>query len=473
MKFSKSIITFFSFFTIIVSGQVGVNTTTPDPSSVLDITSTTQGVLTPRMTTIQRIAISNPAEGLLVFDTDEDVFYFFDGGSWVPLEGAISRTNYKLVKSEADLPTPSGGVITLDEDTFYEINGMITLSNSIDINGAYIAGLDTNEDILLRVGGTIFSGSNGGSLRNLTLTAPGGSVFNLNNTSNDKILVLQDNIIANSNSVGLIKGYAVVFSNVIQYSGNTSGIVYEDIADLLLSNQGWFSNNGGAYETFSGTFDLIEKVSGFSIVNIGNYGIDVSSNPVVGTGVISSCVFSGPSNSYVNKYTGLPNPNYNFSNDWFINCPGLVLESDWVATGDVNLSAPVGSGFTTTFTGTGDSSRKKLEGTTSSNHLFRFSASGNNKIIYEGNKLRNFLITASLSFQGDNNNTVFVFYIAKNGTVLEETRVFREVGENDDVGALAIIGSIEMAPTDFIELWAERYSGAGNLSTVSLNLVAR
>ena len=72
--------------------QVGIGTITPDASSMLDITSTTKGMLAPRMTSVQRIAITTPVKGLLVFDTDENTFYFYDGGSWVKLivENSIS-----------------------------------------------------------------------------------------------------------------------------------------------------------------------------------------------------------------------------------------------------------------------------------------------------------------------------------------------------------------------------------------------
>ena len=45
--------------------QVGIGTTSPDVSSVLDLTSTTQGVLTPRMTTVQRNAISSPGRRII------------------------------------------------------------------------------------------------------------------------------------------------------------------------------------------------------------------------------------------------------------------------------------------------------------------------------------------------------------------------------------------------------------------------
>jgi len=46
--------------------SVGINTTSPDASAALDVTSTTQGILVPRLTTAQRTAVSGPATGLLV-----------------------------------------------------------------------------------------------------------------------------------------------------------------------------------------------------------------------------------------------------------------------------------------------------------------------------------------------------------------------------------------------------------------------
>ena len=98
-----------------------------------------------------------------------------------------------------------------------------------------IVKLDTNEDILVRVGGTIFTGATGGSISNLTLTAPGGTVFNLSG-ANTQNLIFRDSIVANSGSVGTISGFGLVFLSVVQYSGNTNGITYNNITDLLMSN---------------------------------------------------------------------------------------------------------------------------------------------------------------------------------------------------------------------------------------------
>ena len=50
-----------------VNAQIGIGTTTPNASAVLDITSTTQGLLLPRMTQAQRNVILTPAQGLMIF----------------------------------------------------------------------------------------------------------------------------------------------------------------------------------------------------------------------------------------------------------------------------------------------------------------------------------------------------------------------------------------------------------------------
>ncbi|MDQ2769447.1 MAG: hypothetical protein M3Y54_02975, partial [Bacteroidota bacterium] len=62
--------------------QVGINTPTPNASSVLDLVSTSKGLLVPRMTTAQRTAIASPATGLLVYQTNGTTgFYVYDGSA--------------------------------------------------------------------------------------------------------------------------------------------------------------------------------------------------------------------------------------------------------------------------------------------------------------------------------------------------------------------------------------------------------
>jgi len=70
-------------FTCSIHAQVGIGTPAPNNSAKLDIVSTSQGVLFPRMTTAQRNAIVNPAQGLMVYQTDGTIgLYHFDGANW-------------------------------------------------------------------------------------------------------------------------------------------------------------------------------------------------------------------------------------------------------------------------------------------------------------------------------------------------------------------------------------------------------
>jgi hypothetical protein len=63
--------------------NVGIGTTKPDQSAVLDVSSSTKGLLMPRMSLQQRSSIQNPAQGLVVYQTDFlSGFYFYDGAEW-------------------------------------------------------------------------------------------------------------------------------------------------------------------------------------------------------------------------------------------------------------------------------------------------------------------------------------------------------------------------------------------------------
>ena len=72
--------------------NVMIGSTTPEASAALTIESTNQGILIPRMTLAQRDAIATPATGLLIFQADDAVgFYYYDGVKWTNL--ASSNTN--------------------------------------------------------------------------------------------------------------------------------------------------------------------------------------------------------------------------------------------------------------------------------------------------------------------------------------------------------------------------------------------
>jgi hypothetical protein len=72
---------------ILAQDNVGIGTNTPDPSAVVEMTSGNKGILVPRLTALQRLAIAAPANSLLVYDTDSMCYFFFrqPTSSWISL----------------------------------------------------------------------------------------------------------------------------------------------------------------------------------------------------------------------------------------------------------------------------------------------------------------------------------------------------------------------------------------------------
>lgn len=95
--------------------NVGIGTNTPDASAILEMSSSNQGVLVPRLTSAQRLAVLTPANGLLVFDTDISCFFFYS--SAIPGWQNLCNT------------APVNGV------NCWDLNGNLVNDPSEDING--------------------------------------------------------------------------------------------------------------------------------------------------------------------------------------------------------------------------------------------------------------------------------------------------------------------------------------------------
>lgn len=139
----KSILLAAGFLLVAVTGftQVGVGTTTPHGSAVLDLKSTSKGLLIPRMSTAERKAIVTPAEGLLVFDLDKSTIYFFNGGKWEAMLVTSSDANNPPVgRSAADgMPADNFGVSARISGNYAIIGASLDDNgNKADQGAAYI-----------------------------------------------------------------------------------------------------------------------------------------------------------------------------------------------------------------------------------------------------------------------------------------------------------------------------------------------
>jgi trimeric autotransporter adhesin len=142
MKNLKQIIFLFLLVVGFASAQVGIGTMTPNASSILDLVSTDRGFLMPRLTTVQRNNIASPTDGLIVYNTDQKSFNYYDGPdtTWRILtsDTSLSNTSTYTVNCNATV----GGTY----ETGRELDGGNTITFNVDVSvlGSYGVSFNVN-----------------------------------------------------------------------------------------------------------------------------------------------------------------------------------------------------------------------------------------------------------------------------------------------------------------------------------------
>ena len=118
--------------------KLGDNPGTIDANALLELESTTKGFLLPRMSTVQRLAMSSPAEGMMVYDLTANCTYIYraSAGQWYSLCAADSLTaSNGLTKVGRDIQL--GGTLT-------QATQIAQGGNNLNITGAGTLGVGTN-----------------------------------------------------------------------------------------------------------------------------------------------------------------------------------------------------------------------------------------------------------------------------------------------------------------------------------------
>jgi hypothetical protein len=179
------------------TGDVGIGIAVPNASALLDLSSTTKGVLIPRMTAAQKTAISSPTRGLLIFQTDSPSdFYYYDGSSWVNIREPnwTSAGTIQSVGWSATTTAPTIGTTAINDYSYKQIGAktwkcQLTYSAGGSSTGANIGsgdylftlpnGLQFNTSVAGQATYTGDVGSSSWIWPSLWLSSSSGSITNL------------------------------------------------------------------------------------------------------------------------------------------------------------------------------------------------------------------------------------------------------------------------------------------------------
>ncbi|MCB9500285.1 MAG: hypothetical protein R2772_03790 [Chitinophagales bacterium] len=196
--------------------NIGINTETPDSSAILDIESTEKGILIPRLTSLQRLAIDSPANSLMVFDLDESaIFYFSDTASawlkipdkseiyWNIKNNNIYNVNIGKVGIGTDDPqknlhirgngSSNPGIAITNGDSSYSI---IIIIDELDGTLAWQGwnGLTPKDLVKIDSTGRMGVGTNPSSTLHLKSQNGSATSMRLSNTSSNDIIIIIDEL---------------------------------------------------------------------------------------------------------------------------------------------------------------------------------------------------------------------------------------------------------------------------------------
>lgn len=160
--------------------QVGIGTTTPNASAILDIEATDKGFLPPRMNTPQRDAISSPAAGLMIFNTDVNCIQWYDTKGWY--DGCSGATYPFVAFLDCAAGATNNGTL-IDGETATGVTTQIAYGGG---NGKYYSGQTVTSTGVTGLTATLSAGflSNGPGSLTYTITgtaaSDGAALFAIN-----------------------------------------------------------------------------------------------------------------------------------------------------------------------------------------------------------------------------------------------------------------------------------------------------
>lgn len=371
---------------------------------------------------------------------------------------AKRRNNHVLVKSLSDLPAPVGGVITLVDNTDYEINGTISFGvNTLTIGvNTRMFGISRQLDVLEYTGtGTFMSLGQSFLMNDMAVSCANGTLLS-----------------CTAGSTQRVRFHRCQFSGVKTLGSITGGALFELLnVNILNTTTAGFTVSGTAFGVFELVNSYLENNAG-TFLALGSstlQGVKLDSNVVkLSSGQTwlsgSSPVITFSSvvgNSVINSGgTVLSGIDVNDAN-WFFASNFPLANTDYVGEAYMNGNATVTD---ITVIGT----YIKAAGTTTTGTVRNFTSPATNRLTYVGNFTQTFMVSAVATVAcANNNNQVVALRVVKNGvTAVPSTTGRTRCQTSDQPYNVTAKGLVTLEPNDYIEIWITNETSTNSDPTV-------
>lgn len=294
---SSLFLAFVSSFGFSQGVGINENSSTADPSAILEITSSTKGMLAPRMTSVQRNDISAAATGLIVYDTDENLYYQFEGGNWIEFEITSRGT------TTGDIATP----LSIGNKHYNETDGILYIYTtggwaSISTNATFNSPYGTIDMVFGTASGNsieIDSWNEEASFdgyvilvnseNSFTSLSDDETVFATTNYASNGEQVIFNGTASTSVTVSTLGYNGIYYFKMVPYTDGTGTIVYDNSqASVFVTTTSCTYTSGTDTSTdefdarnddsaYGLYFDTVESQVCFS-VDVANSTLTISSN---------------------------------------------------------------------------------------------------------------------------------------------------------------------------------------------------
>lgn len=399
--------------------------------------------------------------GVLLWDEANGYPVVSKSGVW----RQVSLSDVVFVSSKDDLPDAIAGVITLAASATYYITGALDLTGDRLVCGdsTVILGASSENSSIKSTGLTsaaLITSVYTLPIRHITLEAT--TIFDLDAslTAGNQAIDWYGVNLSNTSDIGTIKGYSNFVVNSMAFLG-ASGLIFDGTSGTISFTNTLFQASSGTIVTIAATATIERRfrIIYSSVVSLGTaVGIDVSTSatiPVEGY-ILDTVNFSG-----AGTYTA----GVTFSDN----------KARWIENRGVQNTAAVTSYYmqgnvtATVISVTG--TPVKVAGTTTESAVSqKFDNTTSNKALYQGAILRDFKVTVVLTLSSGNGHQVGV-YIAKNGTVLNESETYLTTNASGRLenGVVQVLTALD--DTDYIEVFVENNTATTNVTVADMNVI--